>query len=153
MTAVQPADPSAPSVPPKMMTSLRVGDDSIEVINQLLLPHEIQWDSCDSVEDAYDAIKSMRVSCTGPLLRLSTRLIRHSSRFEALRPSHHSPLLPCPSCSRDDSNHRNPSFHPTLPRHIDSNPSQPRAPFLNGFTKSSTTCSRPVRQRSTSLKP
>lgn len=78
MTAVQPAAPSAPSVPPKMMTSLRVGDDSIEVINQLLLPHEIQWDSCDSVEDAYDAIKSMRVSCTGPLLRLSTRLIRHS---------------------------------------------------------------------------
>jgi hypothetical protein len=65
MTAIQPAAPDAPSVPPKMMTSLRVGDDSIEVINQLLLPHEIQWDSCDSVEDAYDAIKSMRVSQRG----------------------------------------------------------------------------------------
>ncbi|KAJ9107368.1 hypothetical protein QFC21_000818 [Naganishia friedmannii] len=61
MTAIQPADPAAPSVPPKMMTSLRVDDDSIHVVNQLLLPHEIQWDACESVEDAYDAIKSMRI--------------------------------------------------------------------------------------------
>jgi methylthioribose-1-phosphate isomerase len=68
MTAIQPAAPDAPSIPPKMMTSLRVGDDSIEVINQLLLPHEIQWDSCDSVEDAYDAIKSMRVSPRGDVI-------------------------------------------------------------------------------------
>ncbi|KAJ9110575.1 hypothetical protein QFC20_002904 [Naganishia adeliensis] len=75
MTAIQPADPNAPSIPPKMMTSLRVEDDGIHVINQLLLPHEIQWDACESVEDAYDAIKSMRIRGAPAIASLAALIV------------------------------------------------------------------------------
>jgi hypothetical protein len=38
MVDLTPASKSAPAVPPKMMSSLKVTDDSVLVINQLLLP-------------------------------------------------------------------------------------------------------------------
>ncbi|KAI5455302.1 S-methyl-5-thioribose-1-phosphate isomerase [Naganishia albida] len=75
MTAIQPADPNAPTIPSKMMTSLSVQDDSIHVINQLLLPHQIQWDACESVEDAYDAIKSMRIRGAPAIASLAALII------------------------------------------------------------------------------
>lgn len=38
MVDLTPASQSAPDVPPKMMSSLKVTDDSVLVVNQLLLP-------------------------------------------------------------------------------------------------------------------
>lgn len=61
MVDLTPASKSAPAVPPKMMSSLKVTDDSVLVINQLLLPHVIQWDPVHTIEDAFDSIKQMRI--------------------------------------------------------------------------------------------
>lgn len=34
----------------------------VEIVDQLLLPHELRWERVETVEGAYDAIKTMRVS-------------------------------------------------------------------------------------------
>lgn len=64
---------------PEMMTSLRVSDNgAVEIIDQLRLPHEVVWEPVKTPEEAFDAIKSMKVSwrvgrrqryscCTRPL--------------------------------------------------------------------------------------
>ncbi len=44
------------------LSSLRTDGEKIEIINQLLLPHTTKWIPIDSVSDAYEAIKSMKVS-------------------------------------------------------------------------------------------
>jgi endonuclease YncB( thermonuclease family) len=45
------------------LTSIRtVGDgDNIEIVNQLLLPHTVEWIQISTPEEAHDAIKSMKV--------------------------------------------------------------------------------------------
>lgn len=43
------------------LTSIRTSGDTIEVVDQLLLPHSTIWVKIDSPEDAYNAIKSMRI--------------------------------------------------------------------------------------------
>lgn len=43
------------------LTSIRTNGDNIEIIDQLLLPHSTVWVKIDSPEDAYNAIKSMRI--------------------------------------------------------------------------------------------
>ena len=43
------------------ISSIRISGDKIEIINQLLLPHTQEWIEIDTVEKAYEAIKSMRV--------------------------------------------------------------------------------------------
>lgn len=43
------------------LTSIKVNQDKIEIVNQLLLPHVTEYIEINSVEDAYDAIKSMKV--------------------------------------------------------------------------------------------
>ncbi|KAF9520984.1 hypothetical protein BS47DRAFT_1374542 [Hydnum rufescens UP504] len=43
------------------LTSLRTSEDEIEIINQLLLPHTTEWLPINSIPDAYDAIKSMKI--------------------------------------------------------------------------------------------
>ena len=43
------------------LTSIKVNDDKLEIVNQLLLPHVTEYVEVNSVEDAYDAIKSMKV--------------------------------------------------------------------------------------------
>lgn len=44
------------------LTSIRTsGDSKIEIIDQLLLPHTTEWIQIDTIEQAHDAIKSMRV--------------------------------------------------------------------------------------------
>lgn len=43
------------------LTSIRTSGDSIEIVDQLLLPHSTVWVKIDSPEDAYNAIKSMRI--------------------------------------------------------------------------------------------
>jgi methylthioribose-1-phosphate isomerase len=43
------------------LTSIRTDGDSIEIIDQLVLPHSYVWCKVDSPEDAYDAIKTMKI--------------------------------------------------------------------------------------------
>jgi len=43
------------------LTSIKVNDDKLEIVNQLLLPHVTEYVEVNSVEDAYDAIKSMKI--------------------------------------------------------------------------------------------
>ena len=48
------------------LTSIRLSDDKIEIVNQLLLPHTTEWLSIDTIEQAHDAIKTMKVSTPAP---------------------------------------------------------------------------------------
>lgn len=43
------------------LTSIKVDDDKIEIVNQLLLPHVTEYVEINSVEDAFDAIKTMKI--------------------------------------------------------------------------------------------
>lgn len=43
------------------ISSIQTSGDGIEIINQLLLPHAQEWIKIDSIENAYEAIKSMKV--------------------------------------------------------------------------------------------
>jgi methylthioribose-1-phosphate isomerase len=43
------------------LTSIRTSQDTLEIVNQLLLPHRIEYIIINSVEDAYDAIKTMKI--------------------------------------------------------------------------------------------
>ncbi|KIO16718.1 hypothetical protein M407DRAFT_33627, partial [Tulasnella calospora MUT 4182] len=43
------------------LTSIRTEGNKIEIVNQLLLPHQVEWIPINSVEDAYDAIKTMKI--------------------------------------------------------------------------------------------
>ncbi|KXN91042.1 Methylthioribose-1-phosphate isomerase [Leucoagaricus sp. SymC.cos] len=42
------------------LTSIKVDNDKIEIVNQLLLPHVTKYVQINSVEDAYDSIKTMK---------------------------------------------------------------------------------------------
>ena len=42
--------------------SIRTDGNSIEIVNQLLLPHVVEFVPIKTIEDAHDAIKSMKVS-------------------------------------------------------------------------------------------
>jgi methylthioribose-1-phosphate isomerase len=46
------------------LTSIKTSDDKIQIINQLLLPHTTEWLAIDTIEQAHDAIKTMKVSAT-----------------------------------------------------------------------------------------
>lgn len=39
-------------------------DDKLEIVNQLLLPHTTQYIAINTIEEAHDAIKTMKVCCT-----------------------------------------------------------------------------------------
>lgn len=43
------------------LVSIRTTGDKIEIVDQLLLPHVVQYVEIASVHDAHAAIKSMRV--------------------------------------------------------------------------------------------
>jgi methylthioribose-1-phosphate isomerase len=43
------------------LTSIRTNEDDIEIIDQLLLPHSEVWIKIESPEDAYEAIKKMKI--------------------------------------------------------------------------------------------
>ena len=45
------------------LTSIRTSGNKIEIVNQLLLPHSVEFIEIDTVEKAHEAIKSMKV-CT-----------------------------------------------------------------------------------------
>ena len=46
---------------PEALTSIKSSDDKIQIVNQLLLPHTTEWIEIDTVEQAHDAIKTMKV--------------------------------------------------------------------------------------------
>ena len=43
------------------LTSIRLSGDEIEIVNQLLLPHVVEFVPIESIEEAHDAIKTMKV--------------------------------------------------------------------------------------------
>jgi len=43
------------------LISIKSDDDKLEIVNQLLLPHTTEYIEINSVEDAHDAIKTMKV--------------------------------------------------------------------------------------------
>jgi len=43
------------------ISSIRTSGDEIEIVDQLLLPHTQEWIKIDTIEEAYEAIKSMKV--------------------------------------------------------------------------------------------
>jgi len=55
---------AAPGALPEALTSIRTSDDNIQIVNQLILPHTTEWLAIDTIEQAYDAIKTMKVSAT-----------------------------------------------------------------------------------------
>ncbi|KAF9501870.1 putative translation initiation factor [Pleurotus eryngii] len=46
---------------PFTLQSFKYSDDRLEILNQLLLPHTIEYVEINSVEEAHDAIKSMKI--------------------------------------------------------------------------------------------
>lgn len=50
------------SLHPNAIVGLRVDGDSIQIIDQLQLPHVKTYISINSPNEAYDAIKSMKAS-------------------------------------------------------------------------------------------
>ena len=43
------------------LTSIRTSEGKLEIVNQLLLPHTTEFIEIKTIEDAFDAIKSMKV--------------------------------------------------------------------------------------------
>ena len=54
-----------PAVTMSGLSSIRTSGEKIEIVNQLLLPHTTEWVPVDTIEQAYDAIKSMKVCPLG----------------------------------------------------------------------------------------
>ena len=46
------------------LTSIRASGTQLEIVNQLHLPHKVEYVAIESIEDAYDAIKTMKVCLT-----------------------------------------------------------------------------------------
>lgn len=47
-------------MPPSLVSISTFGND-IQIVNQLLLPHVVEFVPINSTDDAYDAIKTMKV--------------------------------------------------------------------------------------------
>lgn len=43
------------------LTSIRTSNGKLEIVNQLLLPHTTEFIEINTIEDAHDAIKTMKV--------------------------------------------------------------------------------------------
>lgn len=81
----------APLIP---LISIKSSDDKLEIVNQLLLPHTTQYIQINTIEEAHDAIKTMKVSCrpidTDPDLSVvNQRFVVHQPSLPWL----HYPLL------------------------------------------------------------
>ncbi|WRT70356.1 methylthioribose-1-phosphate isomerase [Kwoniella shivajii] len=56
------AAPSGKQPLPDMMTSIRIDKSGqVEIVDQLLLPHSVAWIPISTPEEAFDAIKSMKI--------------------------------------------------------------------------------------------
>ena len=45
------------------LVSIQTSGDDIKIVNQLLLPHVVEFLSINNIEEAHDAIKTMKVRC------------------------------------------------------------------------------------------
>ena len=70
------------------LTSIKTEGDEIQIIDQLLLPHTEEWIRIDSTNDAYEAIKSMRIRGAPAIASLaSLSIASHLSRALKTEPS------------------------------------------------------------------
>ena len=124
---------------PEALTSIKSSDDKIQIVNQLLLPHTTEWVEIDTVEQAHDAIKTMKVCyhpfapATVPKCRTSVDpgragdcVSRGPQRLAAPHPGTASrrPAARIPLIARIARRARLPD--PRLPGHRPSNGRQPR---------------------------
>ena len=49
------------TAPANAFVGLKTDGDNIEIVNQLLLPHVKEYIPINTIDDAYEAIKSMKV--------------------------------------------------------------------------------------------
>ncbi|EKD05063.1 methylthioribose-1-phosphate isomerase [Trichosporon asahii var. asahii CBS 8904] len=69
---------------PEMMTSLRVSDNgAVEIIDQLRLPHEVVCEPVKTPEEAFDAIKSMKIRGAPAIASLAALAIRQHLMTDA----------------------------------------------------------------------
>jgi len=82
------------------LTSIKLSDDRIEIINQLLLPHTTEWLTIDTIEQAHDAIKTMKIRGAPAIASLAALSVsQHLSR--ALRADPQPRFLSSPGSLRD----------------------------------------------------
>jgi methylthioribose-1-phosphate isomerase len=72
------------------LISIKSTEDKLEIVNQLLLPHTTEFIEINSIEEAHDAIKTMKVRPQPADLTIA----HQNQRFGARPLSPH--LLPCP---------------------------------------------------------
>ncbi|KAF8581619.1 putative translation initiation factor [Ramaria rubella] len=88
------------SLPANSLVGLRTYGDKIEIVNQLLLPHVKEYISIDSTDDAYEAIKSMKIRGAPAIASLaSLSLASHISRILLASPT--SPFIASPTALRE----------------------------------------------------
>ncbi|KAH7912002.1 hypothetical protein BJ138DRAFT_1084540 [Hygrophoropsis aurantiaca] len=69
------------------LTSIRFTENKLEIVNQLLLPHTTEFVEINSIEQAHDAIKSMKIRGAPAIASLaSLALVLHLSRSLDLSP-------------------------------------------------------------------
>ncbi|KAI0062869.1 putative translation initiation factor [Artomyces pyxidatus] len=74
------------------LTSIKLSEDKIEIVNQLLLPHTTEWLEIDTIEQAHDAIKTMKIRGAPAIASLAALTFsQHLAR--ALRASPPPPFL------------------------------------------------------------
>ncbi|CAE6471780.1 unnamed protein product [Rhizoctonia solani] len=83
-----------------LLTSLRTDGDKITIIDQLLLPHQEKWIEIDSIEAAYDAIKSMKIRGAPAIASLAS-LAFASHLSISLKSEPQPPFLASPNALRD----------------------------------------------------
>ena len=99
------------------LTSIRTSEGKLEIVNQLLLPHTTEFIEIKTIEDAFDAIKSMKVfihnnfttddweidADLAPCLDSRCACDRLTSRARSSEPSQHRPQsAPNAPMARDD---------------------------------------------------
>lgn len=76
---------------PQPLTSIRTSNGKLEIVNQLLLPHTVQFIDINTIAAAHDAIKTMKVQFLYLFKAISADLIRTAD------PRSTSYSLPCVS--------------------------------------------------------
>ncbi|KAH9935327.1 eukaryotic translation initiation factor 2B [Fomitopsis serialis] len=70
------------------LTSIKTSGDKIEIVNQLLLPHTTEFIEIDSIEQAHDVIKSMKIRGAPAIASLAALTIAsHLSRALQTEPT------------------------------------------------------------------
>ncbi|XP_006460812.1 hypothetical protein AGABI2DRAFT_185156 [Agaricus bisporus var. bisporus H97] len=74
-------------MPPTKISSIKVDGNQITIINQLLLPHVTEYVEINSIEDAFDAIRSMRIRGAPAIASLAAlSVVQHLDRTRRADP-------------------------------------------------------------------